>query len=240
MNYHAVVTHTHDFCTVYIPEIDKSIEIDEKLKVDEAAWSLIGEKSEDDSLEVVEHHDSTTLYSDPFVTLDLVEVEKKDKTTYLHRRISNTSNFGSVIIPTTLIRGVRHVGLVVQDRPAVSLTDTYEFPRGSTVDHSPSEANRELQEETGIVLDDDRLEKVGSFFADTGIVSTEVAVFVAHVPEKMAKTSLEHVEDESGARTEWFMYGDFLAKVFSNEIVDGHTLAAFTLAQLKGKFVDIF
>ncbi|WP_422758994.1 NUDIX hydrolase [Paenarthrobacter sp. C1] len=121
-------------------------------------------------------------------------------------------------------RGVAHLGLVRQYLYPVG-DFALEFPRGGSDDLSLDEAARELVEETGLDYRTGTL--LGTLRPDTGILTTEVAVWkTVHGMEHLRPG---HVEDETGAKVEWYSHGELLGMIRGGTVTCGMTLAALTL-----------
>lgn len=63
-------------------------------------------------------------------------------------------------------------------------------------------AQPEQPEETSLGLDPEKLSFLGLIHPDTGLVTTQVGVGLAHVPTGMVRLTEGHLENESGARGE--------------------------------------
>ncbi|MBG0739023.1 NUDIX hydrolase [Paeniglutamicibacter antarcticus] len=121
-------------------------------------------------------------------------------------------------------RGTPHLGLVRQYRYPIG-EFTLEFPRGGAEDLSLDEAPRELIEETG--LEYSSAIRLGTLRPDTGILTTQVAVWkTVHGIEHLRPG---HVEDETGAKIEWYSYGELIGMIRNGKIICGMTLGAITL-----------
>ena len=176
------------------------------------------------------------LYEDPWITIDQVPAHTASGAEYLHRKIWSSDGLGSIIVPFTQFRGLAHIGMVAQPRPAISLPSSLEFPRGRTIDLESGEAVRELAEETGLDVFPDGMRLLGVLHPDTGVLATTVAVWSVAVPWSDAMATSGRVEEESGAVVEWLPAGGWLGMVYSGQITRGMTLAAYTLALSHGIF----
>lgn len=177
-----------------------------------------------------------TLYKDPWIKIDLVEAAKADGTTYPHRRITVRSGMGSIVIPVTRFRGSTQLAMVTQSRPAIGKPESWEFIRGGTDDLSDTEAMREVLEESGLVPRS--ISKVGTIHTDTGILSTEVAVWTCAIPSEDLSFVQGRVEEESGAKVHWVSPGEFASKVSQGIVTCSMSLAAYLLADRAGRFVS--
>lgn len=165
---------------------------------------------------------STVVYSNSFLELEETPVSFPDGSQGIYARL-NRGTHGGVAIPRSVTRGVARYGLVRQYRHAVEQT-TLEFPRGGTDDSSEAETVRELVEETGLAVDPGSSIYLGKIHADTGILATEVSVWL--VPIRDIGDSA-FVEAETGASHFWVTEGELLGLIAQGKIVCGMTLAAF-------------
>lgn len=138
--------------------------------------------------------------------------------------ITSGTGVGVIVIPTLDFRGCLHLGLVRQYRYPVK-EFTLEFPRGGSTNLGLAEAARELAEETG--LHATTAVHLGNIWPDTGILDTKVAVWKTSHPSDGIKP--EHVEDESGARVQWYTHGEIVGLIRAGRIRCGMTLAALAL-----------
>ena len=140
--------------------------------------------------------------------------------------ITSGTGVGVVVIPALDFRGCLYLGMVRQYRYPVK-EFTLEFPRGGSTDLGLEEAVRELAEETG--LHTASATHLGTIWPDTGILDTEVAVWkTSHASDGIKP---EHVEDESGARVQWYTYGEIVGLIRAGRIRCGMTLAALALIE---------
>lgn len=138
---------------------------------------------------------------------------------------------GVIAVPFVNFRGIPYLGLVRQYRYPIGYY-TLEFPRGSSRDLSVDEAARELVEETGLVCTS--AIRLGTLRPDTGILTTEVAIWkTVHQPTDVRPDHLEH---ESGATVHWYSHGEVLGMIASGRITCGMTMAAFALMAATGSF----
>ncbi|WP_457317539.1 NUDIX hydrolase [Sinomonas sp. RB5] len=96
------------------------------------------------------------------------------------------------------------------------------LPHGSSDDLSVGEAARELVEETGLAVASSEL--LGILRPDTGILTTEVAVWFTRAPH--ADELPTHQEAETGAVLQWYSLGEVQGLIRSGAITCGITLAA--------------
>lgn len=177
----------------------------------------------------IERLDGATVLENPFIRVDTDTVRFPNGAIGQYSTITSGTGLGVIAIPFVNFRGIAHLGLVRQYRcPAGQFT--LEFPRGGSEDLGLDEAARELIEETG--LDYSSAVLLGTLRPDTGILTTEVAVWKTFHGKEHLRPG--HIEDETGARIEWYSYGEILGLVRSGKITCGMTLAALTLLTAGG------
>lgn len=181
----------------------------------------------------VDAPEDTTVFSNPWVTIDTVPAYRGDGTRFEHHRLTSGTGLGAVTIPVVNVRGITYLGLVSQRRPVVD-TDSLEFPRGGTVDLGVDEAVRELTEETGLVPAQGSVDHLGELHPDTGIASTRVAVYLARFSSRAFDITDGRVEYESGASVQWVQSGQFIGLVAGGRLRCGMTIAAWGLAEARG------
>lgn len=170
------------------------------------------------------------LFKSNFVTVDTVPATTPEGVEYDHARVTPRSPYGSIIIPLHGEGDDLHLGFVSQFRP-VTGQRSLEFPRGSTADLGDEEAVRELVEEMGLPSIPDSISLLGHLHPDTGLLSTEVAVWKTHLSTEDMERSRSHVEAFSGVQPEWISYQAVRALIAKGGITCGMTLAALTLLQ---------
>jgi 8-oxo-dGTP pyrophosphatase MutT (NUDIX family) len=143
--------------------------------------------------------------------------------------ITSGTGMGVIAIPFANFHGQPYLGMVRQYRYPVK-EFTLEFPRGGSKDLSLSEAARELAEETGLTVASAR--QLGTIWPDTGILSTEVAVWKTNHDSKGLKPG--HVEDETGVHVHWHTHGEIIGLMRRGQIRCGMTLAALALIEGMG------
>lgn len=148
-----------------------------------------------------------------------------------HLIVKQGTGMGVVAIPVSRHRGMVSIGLVSQYRPPVGL-DSLELPRGGSKDLSAEEAVRELAEELGVVPTGTRF--LGVIHPDTGLLSTEVAVYACIVDHDDVEAAAEHIDAESGGVPQWMTPGQFLGAVTGGRIQCSITMAAFLLGRESG------
>lgn len=177
----------------------------------------------------IERLDGETVLENPFIRVDTDTVRFPNGAIGKYSTITSGTGLGVIAIPFVNFRGIPHLGLVRQYRYPTGAF-TLEFPRGGSEDLSLDEAARELIEETG--LDYSSATRLGTLRPDTGILTTEVAVWkTVHGKEHLRPG---HVEDETGAKVEWHSYGEILGLIRGGKITCGMTLAALSLLTAGG------
>lgn len=179
--------------------------------------------------------DVDTVNTTGYVNVSSVVGVRPDGTLYDHVKVQVGAGYGVLTIPIVRVRGLVYVGLVRQHRPVVG-QDTWEFPRGGATALSPDEAARELAEETRLDVAAAALRHLGVFRPDTGILNTEVGVWVAGVPATSMRLTDGHLEDESGATVSWVRVGRFAGMIMNGEVTCSMSITAYTLANLAGVF----
>lgn len=177
----------------------------------------------------IERLEGSIVLENKFIRVDTDTVRFPNGALGQYSVVTSGTGLGVIAIPFVNFRGNAHLGLVRQYRyPAEEFT--LEFPRGGSEDLSLDEAARELVEETGLDYNSGTL--LGTLRPDTGILTTRVAVWkTVHGPEHLRPG---HVEDETGARVEWYSYGELLGMIRGGKITCGMTLAALGLLTAGG------
>ena len=171
-----------------------------------------------------------TVFQNRFVTLTDTPVRFPDQTEGRHAKVTSGTGFGGITVPRYVFRGTAYYGLVIQHRFAVD-QETFEFPRGTTSDLGDTEALRELFEETGVDAGDRRASRIGSIFPDTGLLTTEVGVWVVTVPVQHPS---EFTEAETGAKHIWVHEGYLAGFIGSGRIKCAMTIAAWGILVARG------
>lgn len=165
-----------------------------------------------------------TVLENAFIRVDTDSVRFPNGALGNYSTVTSGTGLGVIAVPFVNFRGTPHMGLVRQYRYPTG-EFTLEFPRGGSDDLSLDEAARELIEETG--LDYRSATRLGTLRPDTGILTTQVAVWkTIHGPEHLRPG---YVEDETGAKVEWYSYGELLGMIRNGKITCGMTLAAFAM-----------
>lgn len=172
---------------------------------------------------------SRLVYSDPenkWIRLYFDDVEFPDGSRGRFNRIIDGAGHPAVaIVPVSKLG----VGLVRQFRYAIG-RHVWEIPRGAgDSDDAEQEARRELLEETGLVPGS--LTPLGFIHADTSMVPTRMALFVAHCDQTDATPSSNPREP---CEFKWWPTDDVMRAAERGEIVDGYSLSALLRARLKG------
>lgn len=177
----------------------------------------------------IERLEGKTVLENQFIRVDTDTVRFPNGAIGNYSTITSGTGLGVIAIPFVNFRGIAHIGLVRQYRyPSGEFT--LEFPRGGSDDLSLDEAARELVEETGLDYSSGTL--LGTLRPDTGILTTRVAVWkTIHGTEHLRPG---HIEDETGAKIEWYSYGHLLGMIRSGKITCGMTLAALSLLTAGG------
>lgn len=172
------------------------------------------------------------VFATPFITLDHNKVRFPNGVEGEYSILSNVEKKGAVIVPLAARRGMGYFGLVKQYRYPVQKF-TLEFPRGGAPDLEEGGAQVEIREELG--QEAKRLVRIGTLHPDTGILSTEVGVWVAVLDESVLDA--DHVEGITGLQPEWTEEGYLDGKIMNGEITCGITIAAYMFFKLnRGKF----
>jgi hypothetical protein len=174
--------------------------------------------------------DGGIIYESPFITHRLDDVEFPNGVRGRYSVIGATEGYGVVAVPVLNFRGINYIGLVEQFRYPLG-RQSLEFVRGGALEPSAAEAGRELQEETGMVPG--FAEHLGILHPDTGILSTEVSVYLFR--QRPEDRDIVFQEMESGALTSWYMMADVMGMVRCGKITCGITIAALFLLQNSGK-----
>lgn len=184
----------------------------------------------DGSIRLIAKH---TAYSNPYVSVNFDEVMFPNGAQGNYTRITSGTGLGVVAVPHAVFRGLPYLGLVRQYRYPVGAF-TLEFPRGGSDDLSLEEAGRELVEETGLEYTSGN--QLGVIHPDTGIMDTRVAVWrtVHHLTDLASL----HVEEETGAKVQWYSHGEVIGLISSGKITCGITLAAMAMLENSGLLVS--
>lgn len=167
---------------------------------------------------------SEILYSDEYVTHELIPVTRLDGSEYLHHKLTSGTGYGCVAV--CMIDDM--IAFVELPRPVPALAKSLELPRGmaGSLDSS-DDAFRELLEETSLpetYFMNDPVH-LGIIYQDTGLMDNRVSAWL-FTPSKLAKYFKQvSPELESAAVLTWLPM---------NEIrVTTRIQCAITLATLK-------
>lgn len=142
---------------------------------------------------------------------------------------------GALIVPIAFRRGIPYFGLVNQYRYPVK-SESVEFPRGGADKINPEGAETEIYEELGQTSK--RLDMIGMMRPDTGILSTEVGIWIAIMDASIL--DLDHEEDITGLRPNWVSEDNLIGMIANGKITCGMTLAAYTLFNINRNKYGMF
>jgi len=122
----------------------------------------------------------------------------------------------------------QHETFLVQQMRYTTGKISWEVPGGNAGDERPEEAaERELQEETGIVAK--KMTELGSAFPFNGLSSQKIILFLA---EELEETSMHAKEEDGITRVKKFPFTEVLQMIKNGEIVDSQSI----LVLLKAAF----
>jgi ADP-ribose pyrophosphatase len=176
------------------------------------------------------HIKSVPEFKNEFISLDNDSVQFPDGTVGTYAVITSGTGRGCVAVPVINHRGSDYIGFVTQYRYPI-LAHSLELPRGGSKGMGSDEAAREMAEEMGLPAGSS--EYLGRIRPDTGLLTTDVAVWLMRQPP--SSLDISHVEAESGAFTTWIHYGDVLGLMRSDRITCGITLASLALLIASGQ-----
>lgn len=142
---------------------------------------------------------------------------------------------GALIVPIAFRRGIPYFGLVNQYRYPIK-SESIEFPRGGAEKINAEGAEVEIYEELG--QPSKRLDLVGTMRPDSGILSTEVGIWVAVMDQSVL--DLDHEEDITGLRPNWVSEPELIGMIANGKITCGMTLAAYTLFNINRNKYGMF
>jgi len=145
---------------------------------------------------------------------------------YYHYVEFNNELRGAVMVP----RFSNGDFLLVNLRRAPAIGASLEFPRGGINSNETLEfgAVREVLEETGFDLPENAATFIGKFGADTATLNGLQNAFLVTIPDSVQPGDYDQKEINWPVR---ISEADFLQKIRGGEIVDGITLAAWSLYQ---------
>ena len=158
-------------------------------------------------------HGSRTIYSSPWVELDLVDVEPPGHARYEHHLVK-----WAPVAATVLLNGQDEVLLMWRHRFATG-TWNWEIPSGivESGEDIITAAAREVLEETGYRVDADLLVPLAYTQPVGGMSNAEHHVFLARDGVKVA----EPTDTQEADRIEWHPLADVQAMIDRREIVAG-------------------
>lgn len=179
------------------------------------------------------HHDSRPpeAWRGDFAAVRLETHTRPDGRPYEQTVITIGTGAGVMVVPTTLIDEVQHVGMVRQSRPTNGGTTGHEFPRGGCPAPTRDQAVRILERETGLVAD--MVAELGSFYPENGMVDLVVGVYACLVDPTAALAATGLTDPDTGAVFEWVPATDVNDLVRRGSISDGITLAAWALVSAR-------
>jgi ADP-ribose pyrophosphatase len=174
--------------------------------------------------EIVAYEDS----KNPWVKLYFDKVRFPNGSMGFYNRIVESNGKpGVAILPVFK----NQIGMVKLFRYPVDL-EVWEIPRGyGETENAAKDALRELFEETGLDVSDNRLIHIGDMHPNSGILDSTVKIFLAECKEKDNSQSTSSSETSD---FKWFYIEETLSMIRSNEIRDAFTLCALLQAKLRG------
>jgi len=176
----------------------------------------------------IEILNTKVIYNDDYFTYLLDEVLFPDFSFGNYTRIINSRGGGVAILPINLSH---EICLLETFRHAIR-SWSLEIPRGFIEKHETPEvaALRELSEELGVTVN--KLEYLGSMYADNGIIDTEVKIYIARDIEGINNTGYS----KEAIRKVVNLPIEKVKKLISdNYIKDSFTICALTKACLINK-----
>jgi 8-oxo-dGTP pyrophosphatase MutT (NUDIX family) len=164
------------------------------------------------------------VYKSRFISVANDSVEFPNGVEGTYNVVSMGEAKGALIVPIAFRRGIPYFGLVNQYRYPIK-SESVEFPRGGADKISPEGAEVEVYEELG--QSSKRLDLIGTLHPDTGILSTEVGIWIALMDESVL--DLDHEEKITGLRPTWVSEDSFISMIFNGKINCSLTLAAYTM-----------
>lgn len=175
------------------------------------------------------------VYKSRFVSVANDSVEFPNGVQGTYNVVSMGEKKGALIVPIAFRRGIPYFGLVNQYRYPVK-SESIEFPRGGAEAIDAEGAEVEIREELGQASR--RIDLVGKMNPDTGILSTEVGIWVAVMDQSVL--DLDHEEDITGLRPNWVSEGELIGLIANGKITCGMTLAAYTLFNINRNKYGMF
>jgi hypothetical protein len=174
-------------------------------------------------------------YKSRFISVANDSVEFPNGVEGTYNVVSMSEAKGALIVPIAFRRGIPYFGLVNQYRYPIK-SESIEFPRGGADKINAEGAEVEIYEELG--QPSKRIDLVGTMRPDTGILSTEVGIWVAVMDQSVL--DLDHEEDITGLRPNWVSEADLISMIANGKITCGMTLAAYTLFNINRNKYGMF
>lgn len=175
------------------------------------------------------------VYKSRFVSVANDSVEFPNGVQGTYNVVSMGETKGALIVPVAFRRGIPYFGLVNQYRYPIK-SESIEFPRGGADKINAEGAEVEIYEELG--QPSKRLDLVGTMRPDTGILSTEVGIWIAIMDSSVL--DLDHEEDITGLRPNWVSEDALVSLIANGKITCGMTLAAYTLFNINRNKYGMF
>lgn len=175
------------------------------------------------------------VYKSRFISVANDSVEFPNGVEGTYNVVSMGEKKGALIVPVAFRRGIPYFGLVNQYRYPIK-SESIEFPRGGADKINKEGAEVEIYEELG--QPSKRIDLVGTMRPDTGILSTEVGIWVALMDSSVL--DLNHEEDITGLRPNWVREDDLISMIANGKITCGMTLAAYTLFNINRNKYGMF
>lgn len=165
---------------------------------------------------------SKLMYDSPWWRLYEDDIVRPDGSAGIYVRLQTESGAGAIMVIPRTPSG-RHLLIKIYRYPVDEII--WEFPAGLIeVGEDPVyTATRELEEETGLVVDDATL--IGSQYPVAGVMSDTFYTVIAEVPE-VSEAELSLQADEGILEARFATLDELRRMVQDNEIRDGVTLTA--------------
>ena len=178
---------------------------------------------------------TTTAYENPFIRVGTTPVRFPNGAVGNYSTVTIGTGRGVLIVPTA-------TGVNGWDGVSYGMLAVHRFPVGATLLELPrggadagegylTAAIREAVEELGQCWGGATYQRLGLLHPDSGLLTTEVAVYTAHLQQAPAAG---HVEEITGAAQVWIPAEQMPALIAGGNITDAMTLAALTLAAYAG------
>lgn len=177
-----------------------------------------------------------TVYENKYVTVRLVPSIWGP-----HVSVQSGTGKGAVVIVANKTQDETKILFVNQPRFALTKDNkehngfyTWELPRGGANDGEAlfDTAKREVEEETNIILTDEKIHHLGTSYTDTGIFNSEIDYFYVEF-ENINLDSVKYNDNEIIEHV-WVSFSEVKDAIKNNVIKDNYTIVAFTKALLKG------